>query len=58
MGQIVGESFDVVEAIRRLEEEIVALKQDVTALKNSTDGGGRPQPAPKKLQRAPSEQMT
>ncbi len=55
MGQILGDSFDVVEAIRILEREIEALKRNVEALKG-TDG--HPQPAQKKLQqRAPSESM-
>lgn len=54
MGQILGESFDVVEAIRALEREIDALKRIVDALKGAD---GHPQPAQKKLQRAPSEKM-
>ena len=54
MGQILGDSFDVVEAIRILEREIEALKRDVKTLQG-TDG--HPQPAQKKLQRAPSERM-
>lgn len=53
MGQILGDSFDVVEAIRILESEIEALKRNIKALE--TDG--HPQPAQKKLQRAPSESM-
>ncbi len=53
MGQILGDSFDVVEAIRILEREIEALKRNVEALK----ADGPPQPAQKKLQRAPSERM-
>lgn len=55
MGQILGESFDVVEAIRLLEREIEALRVDVEALKGAD---GHPQPAAKKLQRAPSERMS
>ena len=54
MGQILGDSFDVVGAIRILESEIEALRRDVEALKNA---GGSPQPAQQKLQRAPSERM-
>ena len=53
MGQTLGDSFDVVEAIRILESEIEALRRDVEALK----ADGHPQPAQKKLQRAPSESM-
>ncbi len=53
MGEILGDSFDVVEAIRILETEINALKREVEALK----ADGHPQPAQKKLQRAPSEHM-
>lgn len=54
MGEILGDSFDVVEAIRILEREIEALRRDVKTLQG-TDG--HPQPAQKKLQRAPSERM-
>lgn len=54
MGQTLGDSFDVVEAIRILESEIEALRREVEELKNAD---GHPQPAQKKLQRAPSERM-
>lgn len=50
---IVGDSFDVVEAIRILAKEIEELKRDVEALKAASAG----QPA-KKLSRASSETMS
>lgn len=54
MGQILGDNFDVVEAIRILEREIEALRRDMKTIQGAD---GPPQPAQKKLQRAPSERM-